>query len=214
MPTNSLHKADTDGLYTGGLLQHGKAYQNPCLCHEGRRGRHRDEQLQEEGEMYIIGATSMVHRNVTTRMSKPKPVSPTTTVVHSETCTRTSTQRTALLSQFSQTREDNTARVMSLAQKHGPKLYTSHTFHGACVGSGAEVSPISFEQSKAYHRIMGLPMDVSPSTLSFKFGDFLYLSEGITTVRVPFTNGGFIAFRESCASRHSEDGRLGSSTKT
>lgn len=113
-----------------------------------------------------------------------------------ETCTTASSLTSEMTALPRSDQHESTVRVFSLS--HNPqraaKTYTEDTFHGACFDSGAEVSVIGMEQARAYHKMTGSCMRLTPSTLNFKFGDFLCKSEGVTNVRVPMPQGGFISF--------------------
>lgn len=65
-------------------------------------------------------------------------------------------------------------------------LYTSDTYEGACLDSGAEQSVIERKQANAYIKETERKISKVGSRLIFKFGDGEKISQGILTVRVPF----------------------------
>lgn len=121
------------------------------------------------------------------------------TKVHTDydTCTHLTMARSSAPILFQTPGHKRTVRVMSMAHdpKQATKMYTSATFQGACVDSGAEVSVIGADQAQAYQAMMGTPMHMTPSSLQFKFGNYLCQSSGVIDVRVPIPNGSFIAFK-------------------
>lgn len=79
---------------------------------------------------------------------------------------------------------------MIYSPREAVKVYTSHTFQGACVDSGTEVSDIGTDQAIAY--AMGIEIKIMPSTLCFRLINFVFNSDGAMNVHFPVPNGAFI----------------------
>lgn len=113
------------------------------------------------------------------------------------TCTRAQNSVKVSSVLFQSSIEDNMAQVLSLAYspQRAIKVYNKDTFQGSCVYSGVEFSVIGTDQARSYHKMMWFSMQLSPSSLSFKFGDCICNIDGVTYVRVPVSDNHFISFK-------------------
>lgn len=61
-------------------------------------------------------------------------------------------------------------------------IYKDETFTGAFVVYGAAIGVRGTDQANAYHRMTGELHQLAPSSLTFKFGNYLCQIEGIIKV--------------------------------